>query len=129
MNAVADKLSRLGQPIQTEFFQAICNRCHQPQIYLFAVRFNNKLTQFVSPVPDPLILGKLPGTKGGLSGPKRVPRPLFEQHSPQSFRQYHSCCLHKQGGDAVQPSVCPPVENPDLVFQKTITLKACHIPD
>ena len=57
---VADKLSRLGQTIQTEWsllqevFQAICNRWHQPQIDLFATRFNNKLPQFVSPVPDPL---------------------------------------------------------------------------
>ena len=60
LNVVADKLSRVGQTIQTgwfllpEVFQAICNRWHQPQIDLFATRFNNKLTKFVSPVPDPL---------------------------------------------------------------------------
>ena len=57
---VADKLSRLGQTIQTEWsllpevFQALCNRWHRPQINLFATRFNHKLPQFVSPVPDPL---------------------------------------------------------------------------
>ena len=34
-------------------FQAICSRWHQPQVDLFATRFNNKLPQFVSPVPDP----------------------------------------------------------------------------
>ena len=57
---VADKMSRLGQTIQTEWslfpevFQAICSRWHQPQINLFATRFNNKLPLFVSPVPDPL---------------------------------------------------------------------------
>ena len=57
---VADKLSRLGQTIQTEWsllqevFQAICSRWHWPQIDLFVTRFNNKLPQFVSPVPDPL---------------------------------------------------------------------------
>ena len=57
---VADKLSRLGQTIQTEWsllpqvFQAICSRWHRPQIDLFATRFNNKLPLFVSPVPDPL---------------------------------------------------------------------------
>ena len=57
---VADKLSRLGQTIQTEWsllpqvLQAIYNRWHQPQIDLCATRFNNKLVQFVSPVPDPL---------------------------------------------------------------------------
>ena len=53
------KLSRLGQTIQTEWsllpevFQAIFNRWHQPQIDLFATRFNNKLAQYVSPVMDP----------------------------------------------------------------------------
>ena len=60
LNVVADKLSRLGQTIQTEWsllpevFQAICSRWHQPQIDLFATRFNNKLPQFVSPVLDSL---------------------------------------------------------------------------
>ena len=60
LNVVADKLSRLGQNIQTEwpllpeFFQAICSRWHRPQIDLYATRFNNKLPLFVSPVPDPL---------------------------------------------------------------------------
>ena len=59
LNVIADKLSRLGQAIQTEWslhpevFQAICSRWHQPQVDLFATRFNNKLPQFVSPVPDP----------------------------------------------------------------------------
>ena len=60
MNVIEDKLSRLGQTIQTEWslhpdvFQTICTRWHQPQVDLFATRFNNKLPQFVSPVPDPL---------------------------------------------------------------------------
>ena len=58
---VADKLSRLGQTIQTEWsllpvvFQAIYNRWHRPQIDLFATRFN-KLPQFVSPVPDTMAI-------------------------------------------------------------------------
>ena len=57
---VADKLSRLGQTIQTEWsllqeiFRAIRSRWHQPQLDLFAMWFNNKLPLFVSPVPDPL---------------------------------------------------------------------------
>ena len=57
LNVIADKLSRLDQTIQTEWslhpevFQAICSQCHQPQVDLFATRFNNKLPQFVSPVP------------------------------------------------------------------------------
>ena len=59
LNVVADKLSRLDQTIQTEWslfpevFQAIYSRWHRPQIDLFAIRFNNKLVQFVSPVPYP----------------------------------------------------------------------------
>ena len=59
LNVIADKLSRLGQTIQTdwslhpEVFQAICSRWHQSQVDLFAARFNNKLPQLVSPVPDP----------------------------------------------------------------------------
>ena len=39
--------------LHPEVFQAICSRWHQPQLDLFAARFNNKLPQFVSPVPDP----------------------------------------------------------------------------
>ena len=37
-----------------EVFQLISNRWHQPQIDLLATRFNNKLPQFVSPVPNSL---------------------------------------------------------------------------
>ena len=57
---VADKLSRLGQTIQTEWsrlqevFQAICSSWHRPQLDLFATWFNNKLPLFVSSIPDPL---------------------------------------------------------------------------
>ena len=62
---VADKLSRLGQTIQTEWFllpvvfQTICSRWHRPQIDLFATRFKNKFVtseqpQFLSPIPDPM---------------------------------------------------------------------------
>ena len=56
---VADKLSRLGQTVQTEWFllpevfQTICSRWHRPEIDLFAMRFN-KLPLFVSLIPDPL---------------------------------------------------------------------------
>ena len=45
LNVVADKLSRLGQTIQTEWsllpevFQAICSRWHRHQVDLFATRF------------------------------------------------------------------------------------------
>ena len=37
------------------------------------------------------------GTKGGLSGPKRVPRPLLKQYSPLGHRQHNSGCLYQQG--------------------------------
>ena len=62
LNVIADKLSRLGQTIQTEWsllpeaFEAICSRWHWPQIDLFATSFNNKLPQFVSLMPDPLAI-------------------------------------------------------------------------
>ena len=60
LNVRANKLSRLSQAIQTEWtllpevFQAMCSRWHQPQVDLFATRFNNKLPRLVSPVPDSL---------------------------------------------------------------------------
>ena len=59
LNVIADKLSRLGQTIQTEWslhpevFKAICNWWHQPKVDLCATRFKNKLLLFVSLVPDP----------------------------------------------------------------------------
>ena len=55
---------------------------------------------------------KLPGTKGGLSGPKRVPGPLFKRDCVHSNRQHHSCCLHKQGvRHEIGSTVYPFVEN------------------
>ena len=58
LNVIADKLSRHNQLIQTEWsfsqhvFNLLCSRWAQPQVDLFATRFNNKLPKFVSPVPD-----------------------------------------------------------------------------
>ena len=40
---------------------------------------------------------KLPRVKGSLSGLKRISAPLYQQHSPHSYRQHYSGCLHKQG--------------------------------
>ena len=59
------------------------------------------------------------GAKGSLSGLKRVPRPLFKQHSSGGHRQHYSGCLYKRRGDEVGPSVCPSVENHDLLCQET----------
>ena len=59
LNVIADKLSRHNQVIQTEWclsqqvFNRLCSNWGQPQIDLFATRFNHKLPKFVSPVPDP----------------------------------------------------------------------------
>ena len=59
------------------------------------------------------------GAKGGLSGLKSVPRPLFKQHSPGSHRQCNSGCLYQQRrGDEVGLPVCPIVENRVLVHQE-----------
>ena len=58
LNVIADKLSRHNQVIQTEWclsqqvFNRLCSTWGQPQIDLFATRFNHKLPKFVSPVPD-----------------------------------------------------------------------------
>ena len=58
LNVIADKLSRHGQVIQTEWFllqevfDQICRRWHKPELDLFATKFNHKLPRFVSPVPD-----------------------------------------------------------------------------
>ena len=59
LNVIADKLSCHRQVIQTEWslhpevFNQICLRWHLPKLDLFATRYNCKLPQFVSPVPDP----------------------------------------------------------------------------
>ena len=58
LNVIADKLSRHNQVIQTEWslsqpvFTLLCSKWTQPQVDLFATRFNHKLPRFVSPVPD-----------------------------------------------------------------------------
>ena len=58
LNVIADKLSRQGQIIQTEWshqevFDLLCQTWHRHQVDMFATRYNCKLTKFVSPVPDP----------------------------------------------------------------------------
>ena len=63
---------------------------------------------------------KISGTKGIVSDPKRVPRPLLKQDSTYKNRQHHSGCLYKQGRrHEVGHTVCPSVENSDLVFLDT----------
>ena len=58
MNLVGDQLSRSQQTLHTEWslnpkiFKWLSQIDFQPQIDLFATRFNHKLPQHVSPVPD-----------------------------------------------------------------------------
>ena len=68
---------------------------------------------------------KLPGTQGSLSSLKRIPRSLCKPDSPSGYGQHHSRSIHKQGRrHEVGPSVCPPVENLDLVFPETSNSKS-----
>ena len=44
---------------------------------------------------------------------------MLRQDCPNSNRQHNSCCLHKQGRrHEVRTTLCPSIENPDLVFQE-----------
>ena len=58
LNLITDKLSRLQHVIQSEWsihqevFSHICVQWHTLWVNLFATRFKNKLSTFVSPVPD-----------------------------------------------------------------------------
>ena len=68
---------------------------------------------------------KLSGTQSSVSSPQRVPRPLCRQNSSSGNRQYYSGSLHKQGRrHEVGPTVCPTVENLDLVFPATSDSKS-----
>ena len=63
---------------------------------------------------------KLLGTKSSLSGSKRVPKAMHGQNGSGSNRQHHSSGLHQQGGrHEVEPTLCPTLENLDLVYRET----------
>ena len=63
---------------------------------------------------------KLSGTKSSLSSLKRVPRPLLTQDSSCGNRQHYCSVIHKQGRrHEVGSTMCPTVENLDLVYQET----------
>ena len=58
--------------------------------------------------------------KGGLPSLERISRPLHQQHSSGHQRQHYSSVIHKQRrGYEVGPSMCPTMEDLDLVYQKT----------
>ena len=58
--------------------------------------------------------------KSSLSSSKTVPSPLLQQDSTNSYRQHNSGCQYQQRrGNEIGLSVCPTVENPVLVHQKS----------
>ena len=60
---------------------------------------------------------------------KEFSKSLCRQSSPGSNRQYYSSTLHKQGRrNEVGPTVCPTVENLDLVFPATSDSKSSTHP-
>ena len=72
---------------------------------------------------------KLSGTQSSVSIPERVPKSLCKQNSSSSNRQYYSGSLHKPGRrHEVGPTVCPTVENLDLVFPATSDSKSSTHP-
>ena len=63
---------------------------------------------------------KPPRTESSFLSLERVPRSLCRKNSSSSNRQYYSSSLHKQGRrNEVGPTVCPTVENLDLVLPAT----------
>ena len=100
------------QPCSSDLYRCLKRRLGHPLIISYSKRgLVSDHKQFAH---------KLPVTEGSLLGPKGVPRPLFKQDGAHCNRQHQSCCLHKQGKrHEVGPSVCPSVENLDLVLQET----------
>ena len=72
---------------------------------------------------------KLSRTKSSVSSFKRIPRPLCGQNSSSGHSQYNSSGLHKQRRrHEVGPTVCPTVENLDLVYPATSNSKSLTHP-
>ena len=146
LNVVADKLSRLGQTIQTEWsllpevFQTLCNRWHQPQIDLFATRFNNKLPPVCITSPGShghcsgctqLVMGEsgricLPtnshiGQSGGeVAG---LPIPKVDHHCPGVAQ--HDMVLGPSGDVQSGPiALAPAAQPPDSTLQSDLSQKS-----
>ena len=63
---------------------------------------------------------KLSRTKSSVSSFKRVPKPMRGQNGSDCNRQHHGSVLHQQGRrHEVGPTVCPTLENLDLVHRET----------
>ena len=68
---------------------------------------------------------KLSGIEGSVPSLKRVPRSLCRQDSSSGHRQHYSSSLHKQGRrHEVRPTLCPTLENLNLVFPETSDSKS-----
>ena len=135
LNVIADKLSRLGQTIQTEWslhpeaFQAICSQWHQPKVDLFATRFNNKLPVCVtSPRPpgmgsgctQPVLGGPGPiclptSSHLGQSGGKVARLPMQQNHTDCTGMAQHSLVLILVAMSSQIPLCLPSL--PNLVSQ------------
>ena len=62
---------------------------------------------------------KLPRVEGSPSSSKGFSATCSKPNSPCSYRQHHSSFLHKQGRrHEVRPTLCPTVENFDMVYGK-----------
>ena len=115
LNVVADKLSRLGKTIETEWslfpevFQSICSRWHQPQVDLFATRFN-KLPlchqyqipwhgQWTHSVCHGMIWMHMPSHQppSGQSGGEVAGPPMQKDHSDCSRVAQHALVLGSSG--------------------------------
>ena len=130
LNVIADKLSRLGQTIQTEWslhpavFQAVCARWHQPKVDLFATRFNNKLPQFVSPVPDPQAWASgCTQSLLGVPGPIRLPT---GSHLGQSGGEAPGLPLQQNNPDCPRVAQHALVLGPGSNVKPDPTLSAQH---
>ena len=72
---------------------------------------------------------KLFRTQGSVSGLKRVSKPLCKQDSTCGNRQYYSDVVYKQGrGHEVGHTLCPTMENLDLVCQTSSNSKSLIYP-
>ena len=68
---------------------------------------------------------KFSRVKGSFSSSQGVPTPMYGQNCTSGHRQYDSSSLHQQGrGYAVRPTLCPSMENLDLVYQPPDNLKS-----
>ena len=119
---IADKLSRQGQIIQTEWslhqevFNLLVQTWHCPQVDMFATKYNCKLAQFVSPVPDSGHSNSLLGEPGHVclspsvvtgQGGQQTIRPSLQESDPNSPGWAQHAMVLGSGGTVVPDSSLP----------------------